>query len=83
MLKIDKAFLDLDSRNQGTLIRAVTELGHTLGLIVVAEGVETPEQLAHVRSACCDRVQGYLLSRPLPETEAHDYLTRSVRAPIG
>jgi diguanylate cyclase (GGDEF)-like protein len=83
MLKIDKAFLDLDNRSHGTLIRAVTELGHTLGLIVVAEGVETPEQLAHVRGASCDRVQGYLLSRPLPESEARAYLTQPVPAPIG
>jgi EAL domain-containing protein (putative c-di-GMP-specific phosphodiesterase class I) len=83
VLKIDKAFLDLDNRNRGTLIRAVTELGHTLGLAVVAEGVETEEQLAHVRAANCDRVQGFLLARPMPEAETLDYLTRSLPAPIG
>ncbi len=83
VLKIDKAFLDLDNRNRGTLIRAVTELGHTLGLTVVAEGVETAEQLAHVRAANCDRVQGYLLSRPMPEAEVLGYLTRSQPTPIG
>ncbi|MGX6607315.1 putative bifunctional diguanylate cyclase/phosphodiesterase [Micromonosporaceae bacterium Da 78-11] len=77
VLKIDKTFLDLDHRNQGTLIRAVTELGHTLGLTVVAEGVETAEQLAHVRRAACDSVQGFLLSRPLPAGEVGGYLTRS------
>ncbi|MEU4244081.1 EAL domain-containing protein [Actinoplanes sp. NPDC026619] len=78
VLKIDKTFLDLDNSNQGTLIRAVTELGHTLGLTVVAEGVETEDQLAHVRRANCDSVQGFLLSRPLPEHEAHSYLSGSV-----
>jgi diguanylate cyclase (GGDEF)-like protein len=83
VLKIDKAFLDLDNHNRGTLIRAVTELGHTLRLTVVAEGVETAEQLAHVRAANCDKVQGYLLSRPLPEAEALDYLARRLPTPIG
>jgi diguanylate cyclase (GGDEF)-like protein len=77
VLKIDKTFLDLDSRNRGTLIRAVAELGHTLHLTVVAEGVETPEQLAHVRAANCDAVQGYLLSRPMPEPAARQYLRRA------
>lgn len=74
VLKIDKTFLDLDNRNRGTLIRAVTELAHTLGLTVVAEGVETIEQLAHVRAASCDAAQGFLLSRPMPEVAAREYL---------
>jgi diguanylate cyclase (GGDEF)-like protein len=83
VLKIDKTFLDLDYRKQGTLLRAVSELGHTLGLKVVAEGVETPGQLAHVRAANCDAVQGFLLSRPMPAGEARDYLTRSVPEAVG
>ena len=83
VLKIDKAFLDLDSRSHGTLIRAVTELGHTLGLTVVVEGVETAEQLVHVRAANCDRAQGYLLARPLPETEVFEHLARPLPALVG
>jgi diguanylate cyclase (GGDEF)-like protein len=74
VLKIDKSFVDLDHRNRGTLVRAVTELGHSLGLTVVAEGVETPEQMAHLRAANCDAAQGYLLSRPMPAARARDYL---------
>jgi EAL domain-containing protein (putative c-di-GMP-specific phosphodiesterase class I) len=74
VLKIDKSFVDLDHRNHGTLVRAVTELGHSLGLTVVAEGVETPEQMAHLRAANCDAAQGYLLSRPMPAARARDYL---------
>jgi diguanylate cyclase (GGDEF)-like protein len=77
VLKIDKAFLDLDHRNRGTLIRAVTELGHTLGLTVVAEGVETADQLTHVRAANCDAAQGYLLARPMPEDATRRYLASS------
>jgi diguanylate cyclase (GGDEF)-like protein len=74
VIKIDKTFLDLDNREQGTLIRAVTELGHTLGLTVVAEGVETTGQLDHVRAAECDAAQGFLLSRPMPEAAARRHL---------
>jgi len=74
VLKIDKTFLDLDYRSRGTLIRAVTELGHTLGLTVVSEGVETAGQLAHVQAAKCDAVQGFLFSRPLPPAAAREFL---------
>jgi len=80
VLKIDKAFLDLDNRETGTLIRAGTELGHTLGLAVVAEGVETGDQLAHVRAARCDYAQGYLLSKPMPPGQARAYL--QARQPV-
>jgi diguanylate cyclase (GGDEF)-like protein len=74
VLKIDKTFLDLDSREGGTLVRAVAELGHSLGLTVIAEGVETEEQLAHVRTAHCDAAQGFLLARPMPEAEVRAHL---------
>jgi EAL domain-containing protein (putative c-di-GMP-specific phosphodiesterase class I) len=52
----------------------VAKLGRSLGLTVVAEGVETPEQLALVRDARCDAVQGFLVSRPLPEADARLFL---------
>jgi EAL domain-containing protein (putative c-di-GMP-specific phosphodiesterase class I) len=42
------------------------QLGHALGLSVVAEGVESPLQLAHLRDLGCDRAQGYLFGRPRP-----------------
>jgi diguanylate cyclase (GGDEF)-like protein len=83
VLKIDKTFLDFDSRSRGTLIRAVTELGHTLRLSVVAEGVETAEQLDHVRAATCDAAQGYLLSPPMPELVADQYLRQTTLDRIG
>lgn len=51
------------------VIRAVVDLAHTLGLQVVAEGVEEPEQLAWLRDCECDAVQGFLLARPVPEHE--------------
>ncbi len=67
-LKIDGSFTknvahDVASR---TIIRGITRLAHELGIIVVAEGVEQQEQLDILKSAECDYVQGYLLSRPEP-----------------
>ncbi|HST64220.1 MAG TPA: EAL domain-containing protein [Mycobacteriales bacterium] len=73
-LKIDRMFLDQALRSRTSLLQAVAELGRTLGLRVVAEGVETAEQLALVRAAGCDAVQGFLVSRPLPEEDARLFL---------
>jgi diguanylate cyclase (GGDEF)-like protein len=73
-LKIDRMFLDLGAGDPAPLVRAVAELGRSLGLTVVAEGVETVEQLALVRAAHCDAAQGFLLSRPLAEADARLFL---------
>ena len=55
---------------------AIAELGHTLGLRVVAEGVETPGHLHRAREACCDAVQGFHLSRPLEVGAVPGFLAR-------
>jgi diguanylate cyclase (GGDEF)-like protein/PAS domain S-box-containing protein len=73
-LKIDRMFLDY---GKVSLLRAVVELGRTLGLKVVAEGVEDADQLELVRSANCDAVQGFLISKPLPEADARFFLERA------
>ena len=70
-LKIDRSLLDIGA---GSLVPAVAQLGRSLGLSVVAEGVETPAQLELVRAARADAVQGYLFSRPLGEADARLYL---------
>jgi EAL domain-containing protein (putative c-di-GMP-specific phosphodiesterase class I) len=54
---------------------AVVDLGHALGLKVVAEGVETDAQLAQLRGLGCDGAQGFLLGRPMPENEVAAMLT--------
>jgi EAL domain-containing protein (putative c-di-GMP-specific phosphodiesterase class I) len=51
------------------IIRAVTRLGHSLGMITTAEGVETDEQLKILRAEGCTQVQGFLFSPPRPAGE--------------
>jgi EAL domain-containing protein (putative c-di-GMP-specific phosphodiesterase class I) len=66
-LKIDRSFVDGlgTDANDTTIVDTLVRLGHSLGLTVVAEGVETPLQLQHLRRLACDNGQGYLFSRPL------------------
>ncbi len=70
-LKIDIAFIrEVTSNPQDAAItRTIIELAHSLNLRVVAEGVETQAQLAFLKAAGCDQIQGYLFSRPLPMQE--------------
>ena len=79
-LKIDKSFiLNLDaSADDQLIVRSTIDLGHTLGLSVTAEGVETPAIRARLQDYGCDTLQGYLYSKPLPATDflpwVHQYL---------
>jgi diguanylate cyclase (GGDEF)-like protein len=61
-------------RNQSEIVGAVVELGHALGLGVVAEGVETARQLVQIRHLGFDGAQGYLFSAPVPEDEVQRLL---------
>jgi diguanylate cyclase (GGDEF)-like protein len=65
-LKIDRSFITELSGGSDTIVTAVIALGHGLGLKVIAEGVETADQLAYLASRDCDEMQGYLFSRPVP-----------------
>jgi len=60
--------------SDGAIVGAVVELGHAMGLNVVAEGVETRSQLAQLRHLGCDGAQGFLFSRPVPEDEVYALL---------
>jgi diguanylate cyclase (GGDEF)-like protein len=65
-IKIDKAFVaDLDHPDHHALVRTIADIGHALGLEVLAEGVETEEQRAILLALGCQGLQGYLLHRPL------------------
>ena len=77
LLKVDKSFVGgMEEREENRkLVHAMINLAHNLNLEVVAEGVETPEQLDLLRGFGCDQVQGYLISKPLPLAELVEYLT--------
>lgn len=67
VLKVDRSFVhDLGREQDQTIVRAMIGLAHSLGIPVVAEGVETAEQLDCLQVLGCDQVQGYLLGRPRP-----------------
>jgi diguanylate cyclase (GGDEF)-like protein len=70
-LKIDRSFIReiVTSRDDAQIVRAIVSLAHSLHLKVIAEGVETAEQLTFLRSLGCDQYQGYLCSPPLPPLE--------------
>ncbi len=79
-LKIDKSFIDTIAQDPDyrAIAGAVVVLGHSLGMQVIAEGVESSEQLQILQDLGCDEVQGYLLARPLPADEVAGLLARKV-----
>lgn len=76
-LKIDKSFVkDMErNRDDAVIVRSTVDLAHNLGLIVIAEGVETAATLEMLRVMGCDQVQGYHLSRPLPPDAFERFLS--------
>jgi len=78
-IKIDQSFVrDLDKPNTGAVVRAIIGLAANLSMRVVAEGVETMEQLRWLRDERCDEVQGYLLAPPLAASELDGAIRRRV-----
>jgi len=75
-LKIDQSFVhDLpNDNNDAAIVKAIIDMGHTLGLSVIAEGVETQAQSNFLKGSGCDSVQGYLYGKPVPnKTFEHDH----------
>jgi EAL domain-containing protein (putative c-di-GMP-specific phosphodiesterase class I) len=75
-VKIDRSFVkDLEGHDADTaIVRAITDLAHTLGLTTIAEGVETQAQADVLAELGCALAQGYLFSRPRPATDADSLL---------
>jgi EAL domain-containing protein (putative c-di-GMP-specific phosphodiesterase class I) len=67
-IKIDQSFVRdmLTDADGASIVKAIIQLGHSLQLTVIAEGVELDAQLAFLSESGCDEVQGYLYSRPVP-----------------
>lgn len=77
-LKIDKSFIDglISDRAQVAYISSIVDIAHSLGLNVIAEGVETCEQLEQLVECRCDFIQGYLFSRPIPAEDNIFFLSK-------
>ncbi len=78
-LKIDRSFVDrLGRGREGELVRTIIVMAHSLGLKVVAEGVETEAQLELLTSFGCDYAQGYLFSKPLTAEDAGLFIAETL-----
>ncbi|WP_262271878.1 putative bifunctional diguanylate cyclase/phosphodiesterase [Microvirga yunnanensis] len=88
-IKIDRSFIQhlghAADEDSAAIITAIVTLGHTLGLTVAAEGIETEDQKLALAAMGCDELQGYLFSRALPEEEVAGLLLNShrVREPVS
>ncbi|MEL7371161.1 MAG: GGDEF domain-containing response regulator [Myxococcota bacterium] len=82
-LKIDRTFVTemMTKTESAAVVRTIVLLSHNLHLKVVAEGVETEEQLAHLRSLGCDEIQGFYFSRALPADEFERWVRAASPAP--
>jgi len=84
-VKIDQSFVRsvTSSEDARAIISAILAMSHQLRLEVTAEGVETIEQLAFLRTQPFDQMQGFLLAHPLPRDAVRDYILRAQARPVG
>lgn len=81
-LKIDKSFVRdvFTEQEDAALVKAIITMAHSLGLQVIAEGVEDSEQLHFLRQQGCDYAQGYFYSKPAPEADFIEWIAHNNRA---
>jgi EAL domain-containing protein (putative c-di-GMP-specific phosphodiesterase class I) len=79
-VKIDRSFIrDITTdSDDAAIVSAIIAMAHNMGLRVIAEGVETREQLEHLKTLDCDEVQGFLFSPPIPHEDAGEFVGKSV-----
>jgi len=88
-VKVDRSFIDdlAGNRQDAAIMKAIVEMCRSLGLVVVAEGVESDAQLTQLRRLGCERVQGYLECHPMPPEEIGEFLQGRLsdahREPVG
>ena len=84
-IKIDKSFVQdlLEDDDDATIVRAIIQLGKSLGMQVIAEGVETAEQEAYIVAQGCHEGQGYHYSKPLPARELTAFLKQAQRNQVS
>ncbi|MGB0694080.1 MAG: putative bifunctional diguanylate cyclase/phosphodiesterase [Rhodospirillaceae bacterium] len=80
-LKLDRTFImDLaHSRRQRVLVKSIIRMAQALDMVVIGEGVETPDQFRILRDMGCDQIQGYLFAKPLPVAQATEYALGTAR----
>ncbi|MES2318376.1 MAG: EAL domain-containing protein [Pseudomonadota bacterium] len=85
VLKVDRAFTSElgQSREGKVFFQAIVSMAHALGMLVVAEGVETADQLGILQELACNEVQGYYIARPMPAAAMADLMRRGGRLPRG
>jgi EAL domain-containing protein (putative c-di-GMP-specific phosphodiesterase class I) len=83
-IKIDKSFVmqAQQSQESRTVIKSIIDLGHSLGLLVTAEGVEDLDTLNYLNSLGCDLAQGYLIGHPMPGDAARSWAERKIQSKV-
>ena len=81
-LKIDKSFIDAVhlNKNDAAIVLAIISLSKSLGMNVIAEGVENKEQLDFLKANQCDQMQGYYFSKPLKKEEFEQLLLKHLNS---
>ena len=82
-LKIDRSFVDVLDKDNVEIVRTILNLAENLGMDVVAEGVETQEQMALLRNLSCQSAQGYFFSKPMSIADAEKIISETYNPPLA